>query len=79
MQRMMTILAVFSAAAISLFCAALVCVLTFEVFLRQPTANAFIWWSLTTYAGLFAVFGSLFLLTFGLLMGFFLRALKGKR
>jgi len=51
----------------------------FSIMIQAPVSNPFVWWSLTSYTGFAAVFGSIFLLTFCMLMRLYVFALRRAR
>ncbi|TBG89368.1 hypothetical protein E0H47_27555 [Rhizobium leguminosarum bv. viciae] len=72
-------ISIFCAVVLSLICASVVCFAMFSIMIQAPVSNPFVWWSLTSYTGVAAVFGSIFLLTFCVLMSRYLFALRRAR
>jgi hypothetical protein len=51
----------------------------FSILIRLPVSNPFVWWTLDSYTGFAIVFGSVFLLTFGVLISLYRLALRRAR
>ncbi|MBY5539229.1 hypothetical protein HFO60_04070 [Rhizobium leguminosarum] len=72
-------ISIFCAVVLSLICASVACFAVFSIMIQAPVSNPLVWWSLTSYTGFAAVFGSIFLLTFFVLMSGYLSALRRAR
>ncbi len=76
MSRVDKLIGMFFAAILCLICSTLACYAAFSILIRLPNSNPFVWWSLDSRTGFATVFGSLFLLTFCLLMSLYRIALR---
>lgn len=79
MSRVEAMIGMFCVMVICLICATMACYAMFSILIRLPVSNPFVWWTLDSYTGFATVFGSVFLLTFGVLISLYRLALRRAR
>ncbi|NZD54146.1 hypothetical protein [Rhizobium leguminosarum] len=79
MSRVEEMIGMCCAVVICLICAATASYAVFSILIRLPISNPFVWWTLDSYTGFATVFGSVLLLTFGVLISLYGLALRRAR